>query len=54
MYPQALSGDDLAAALTNGAEVWLVLSLSAVLPILWAFALSCTSRAPTSSGSFGR
>jgi hypothetical protein len=41
MYPtKALSGDDLAAALTNGAEVWLVLSLSAVLPILWAFALS--------------
>jgi hypothetical protein len=36
----ALSGDDLAAALTSGAAAWLVLSLAAVLPILWAFALS--------------
>jgi hypothetical protein len=36
----ALSGDDLAAALTSGAAAWLVLSTAAVLPILWAFALS--------------
>jgi len=35
-----MSGDDLAAALTNGAMVWLVLSVSAVLPILWAFTLT--------------
>ena len=34
-----MSGDDLAAALTSGASVWLVLSISAVLPILWAFTL---------------
>lgn len=34
-----MSGDDLAAALTSGASVWLVLSIAAVLPILWAFAL---------------
>lgn len=35
-----MSGDDLAAALTNGAMVWMVLSIAAVLPILWAFTLS--------------
>ncbi len=35
-----MSADDLAAALTNGASGWLVLSLAAVLPILWAFTLS--------------
>lgn len=34
-----LSGDDLAAALTAGGEGWLVLSVAAVLPILWAFTL---------------
>jgi hypothetical protein len=35
-----MSADDLAAALTNGASGWLVLSLAAVLPILWAFTLA--------------
>ena len=35
-----MSGDDLATALTTGASGWLVLSLAAVLPILWAFAMS--------------
>ena len=40
MYPtKALSGDDLAAALTSGAAGWLVLSVAAILPILWAFAM---------------
>ena len=38
--PLVLSADDLAAALTNGAAGWMVLSVAAVLPILWAFALS--------------
>jgi hypothetical protein len=37
---QPLNADDLAAALTNGASGWLVLSIAAVLPILWAFTLS--------------
>jgi hypothetical protein len=41
MIPIAvLSADDLAAALTNGAAGWMVLSVAAVLPILWAFALA--------------
>src|SRR5512137_1415136 len=35
-----MSADDLATALTTGASGWMVLSLSAVLPILWAFALA--------------
>ncbi len=35
-----LSADDLAAALVNGASGWMVLSVAAVLPILWAFTLS--------------
>jgi len=35
----SLSADDLAAALTSGASAWLVLSVSAILPILWAFVL---------------
>lgn len=39
MNPTPLSADDLAAAITNGAEGWLVLSVAAVLPILWAFTL---------------
>jgi hypothetical protein len=34
-----MSGDDLAAALTSGGATWLVFSLAAVLPILWAFVL---------------
>jgi hypothetical protein len=35
-----LNADDLATALTTGASGWLVLSIAAVLPILWAFTLS--------------
>ena len=35
-----MSADDLAAALTSGATGWLVLSIAAVLPILWAFTLA--------------
>ncbi len=34
-----LSADDLATALTSGGEGWLVLSVAAILPILWAFTL---------------
>jgi hypothetical protein len=34
-----MTADDLAAGLTTGASAWLVLSLAAVLPIIWAFAL---------------
>ena len=34
-----MSADDLATALTTGGSGWLVLSLAAILPILWAFAL---------------
>ncbi|MGH2408055.1 MAG: hypothetical protein ACRDF7_08270 [Candidatus Limnocylindrales bacterium] len=34
-----MSADDLANALTHGGSGWLVLSLAAVLPILWAFSL---------------
>ena len=42
MTPTAspLSADDLATALTNGGAGWLVLSLAAILPILWAFAMT--------------
>ena len=35
-----MNADDLAAALVNGASGWMVLSVAAVLPILWAFTLS--------------
>ena len=35
-----LNADDLAAALTSGASGWMVLSVAAVLPILWAFTLT--------------
>jgi hypothetical protein len=35
-----LSGDDLATAITNGGSNWMVLSVAAVLPIIWAFTLS--------------
>ena len=35
-----MSADDLAIGLTTGASAWLVLSLAAVLPILWAFAMA--------------
>jgi hypothetical protein len=34
-----MSADELAAAMTSGGAGWMVLSLAAVLPILWAFAL---------------
>lgn len=34
-----MSGDDLATALTSGGSSWMVLSIAAVLPILWAFTL---------------
>jgi hypothetical protein len=34
-----VTGDQLAQALTSGGATWLVLSLAAVLPILWAFVL---------------
>jgi len=34
-----MSGDDLATALTSGGSSWLVFSLAAILPILWAFTL---------------
>jgi len=34
-----LNADDLATALTNGGSGWMVLSVAAVLPILWAFTL---------------
>lgn len=34
-----LSGDDLAAALSSGGQGWMVLSVAAVLPILWSFTL---------------
>jgi hypothetical protein len=35
-----MNADDLATALTTGATAWLVLSVAAILPILWAFTLS--------------
>jgi len=35
-----MSGDDLAQALTSGGQSWMVFSVAAALPILWAFALS--------------
>lgn len=34
-----LSADDLATALTTGSQGWMVLSVAAVLPILWSFTL---------------
>ncbi len=34
-----MSADDLATALTSGAQGWMVLSIAAVLPILWSFTL---------------
>jgi hypothetical protein len=34
-----MSADDLAAALTSGASGWLVLSIAAILPMLWSFAM---------------
>lgn len=34
-----LNADDLATALTSGSQGWMVLSVAAVLPILWSFTL---------------
>ncbi|HEX7472873.1 MAG TPA: hypothetical protein VF323_07305 [Candidatus Limnocylindrales bacterium] len=34
-----MSADELASALTSGGAGWLVLSVAAILPILWAFTL---------------
>jgi hypothetical protein len=34
-----MNADELAAALTNGAAGWLVLSIAAVLPMIWTFTL---------------
>ena len=39
MDSTVLNADDLATALTSGAQGWLVLSIAAILPILWAFTL---------------
>ncbi len=38
--PTPLNADDLATALTQGGAGWMVLSIAAILPILWAFTLS--------------
>ena len=35
-----LSGDDLATAITNGGSNWMILSVAAVLPIIWGFTLA--------------
>jgi hypothetical protein len=35
-----MSADDLATAFTSGGSNWMVLSVAAVLPIIWAFTLS--------------
>ena len=35
-----LTGDDLATAITSGGSNWMILSVAAVLPIIWAFTLS--------------
>ena len=34
-----MNADDLATALTTGAQGWMVLSIAAVLPMLWSFTL---------------
>ena len=34
-----MSADDFTTALVTNGQAWLVLSLAAILPILWAFAL---------------
>ena len=34
-----MNADDLATALTTGAQAWMVLSIAAVLPMLWSFTL---------------
>jgi hypothetical protein len=35
-----MTADELAQALTSGASAWLVLSIAAILPILWSFAMA--------------
>jgi hypothetical protein len=35
-----MTGDELAGAFTSGGSEWMVLSVAAVLPIIWAFTLS--------------
>jgi hypothetical protein len=35
-----MTGDELAAAFTSGGSEWMVLSIAAVLPIIWAFTLA--------------
>jgi hypothetical protein len=42
-----LNADDLAAALVNGASGWLVLSVAAVLPMIWTFTLVMHFARPT-------
>ncbi len=42
-----LNADDLAAALISGASGWLVLSVAAVLPMLWTFTLVMHFARPT-------
>ncbi len=34
-----MTGDELANAMTSGGSAWLVLSIAAILPILWSFAM---------------
>ncbi len=34
-----MTGDELASALTSGGSAWLVLSIAAILPIVWSFAM---------------
>jgi hypothetical protein len=45
--PAPLNADDLATALTNGAAGWLVLSVAAVLPMIWTFTLVMHFARPT-------
>ena len=47
MNPAPLNADDLATALTNGAAGWLVLSVAAVLPMIWTFTLVMHFARPT-------
>jgi hypothetical protein len=42
-----MNADDLAEALTNGASGWLVLSVAAVLPMIWTFTLVMHFARPT-------
>jgi hypothetical protein len=42
-----LNADDLATALVNGASGWLVLSVAAVLPMIWTFTLVMHFARPT-------